>query len=138
MAKVGRPSKYTEELADEICERIADGEPLRAICRDPHMPSKESVRRWRDANEEFRARYARARMDSADSHVDRIADNADRLERATTMVEVQGLKEATQARKWLAEVTKPKEYGQLQKLEHSGAGGAPLKITIERPGEGDE
>ena len=36
--KTGRPSKYTPELAAEIARRLSDGEPLRQICRDEHMP----------------------------------------------------------------------------------------------------
>ncbi len=32
--KKGRPSLYTEALAAKICRRLAEGETLRAICRD--------------------------------------------------------------------------------------------------------
>jgi hypothetical protein len=139
MAKVGRPSKYTDELAEVICTRIADGESLRRICRDADMPDKETIRRWRGENEAFRARYARAREDAADSYADRMLAYCDDFETADSITRVQGLKEASQNLRWLAGVTKPKVYGDLQKLEHSGAGGAPLKITIERPGgEGDD
>lgn len=44
--KIGRPSKYTPELAQEICERLANGEPLRQICRDDHMPSWVAIYDW--------------------------------------------------------------------------------------------
>ena len=44
--KMGRPSKYTPELAKEICERLANGEPLRQICRDDHMPSWVAIYDW--------------------------------------------------------------------------------------------
>ena len=37
---------YTPALADTICKRIAEGESLRAICRDPGMPSEGTVRGW--------------------------------------------------------------------------------------------
>ncbi len=43
--KKGRPSLYTEALAAKICRRLADGEPLRAICRDKEMPDKAMRRR---------------------------------------------------------------------------------------------
>ena len=58
---MAQKSKYTEQLADEICERIANGETLRAICRDDHMPCWGTVYNWRDENESFAARIARAR-----------------------------------------------------------------------------
>ncbi len=38
-AKKGRPSLYTEALAAKICRRLAEGETLRAICRDKAMPA---------------------------------------------------------------------------------------------------
>lgn len=57
----GRPSKYTPEIADEIVNRIATGEPLRQICRDEHMPQWRTIYDWQDANKEFYARIAHAR-----------------------------------------------------------------------------
>lgn len=44
--KTGRPSKYTPELAKEIVERLSEGEPLRQICRDEHMPSWRVIYDW--------------------------------------------------------------------------------------------
>ena len=58
----GRPSKYTPELADEICERLANGEPLARICRDERMPSVVTVWNWEQVeNSTFSERVARAR-----------------------------------------------------------------------------
>lgn len=42
----GRPCKYSPEIAREICNRLADGEPLRQICRDKHMPAWRTVYDW--------------------------------------------------------------------------------------------
>jgi hypothetical protein len=59
---MAQESTYTPELADEICERIANGETLREICRNtPHMPSYRSVYRWREVYPEFASRFAHAR-----------------------------------------------------------------------------
>ena len=44
--KKGRPSLYTEVLAAQICRRLAEGETLRAICRDPGMPAISTVMGW--------------------------------------------------------------------------------------------
>lgn len=46
---MGRPSDFTPELLEEICDRLAKGEPLAAICRDDHMPSDRTVRNWMSA-----------------------------------------------------------------------------------------
>lgn len=59
--KLGRPSKYSEELALTICERLAMGESLKAICTDKAMPTRSMVYRWKEANQPFRDMYARAR-----------------------------------------------------------------------------
>ena len=42
--KKGRPRLYTYEIAEEICERLAEGETLRSVCRDKHMPDERRVR----------------------------------------------------------------------------------------------
>ncbi|KAG2171872.1 hypothetical protein INT44_002517 [Umbelopsis vinacea] len=58
---MAQQSTYTPELADEICERIANGETLRAICREPHMPSWVTVYTWRKTYPQFSERFALAR-----------------------------------------------------------------------------
>ena len=53
---------YTPALAETICKRIAEGESLRAICRDSGMPTEGAVRAWaRDNRDGFGARYRLAR-----------------------------------------------------------------------------
>lgn len=59
---MGRRSTFTQELADEICNRIAEGEPLRQICRDEHLPAWRTVHDWVRENSEFAAAYAKARL----------------------------------------------------------------------------
>ena len=73
----GRPSSFTQEVADAICERLADGESLRAICRDDDMPNKATVFRWLASNKSFSDQYTRARETQADTIVDEILDIAD-------------------------------------------------------------
>jgi len=51
---------YTPELAQRICERLAEGEPLDSICRDDDMPSASTVRRWAIERDDFAADSARA------------------------------------------------------------------------------
>jgi hypothetical protein len=59
--KIGRPSKYTPELAAEICMRLSDGEPLRKICRDEHMPEWRTIYDWLARDKELSAQVTRAR-----------------------------------------------------------------------------
>ena len=65
--KMGRPSKYTPELAAEICERLSNGEPLRQICRDDHMPAWTRIYDWMGRDEQLSGAIARAREQGADA-----------------------------------------------------------------------
>ena len=58
----GRTSGYDVEIAGKICERLVNGESLRAICADPAMPGRATVFRWLARNQEFRRSYALARQ----------------------------------------------------------------------------
>lgn len=70
-------STYTTELADEICERIASGETLRAICRESHMPTWVTVYAWRKANPQFSERLALARELGGDAIAEETLEIAD-------------------------------------------------------------
>ncbi|ANC53444.1 hypothetical protein A4249_07095 [Brevundimonas sp. GW460-12-10-14-LB2] len=58
---MGRPSDYSPEVAQEICDRLSQGEPLAAICRDDHMPAVRTVSDWKAAHPTFSADFAHAR-----------------------------------------------------------------------------
>lgn len=73
----GRPSTFSQEIADTICERLANGESLRKICLDEAMPGQTTLYRWLKANDEFREQYAYARELQADTLFDEILDIAD-------------------------------------------------------------
>ncbi|MCE7031747.1 hypothetical protein LY625_03795 [Lysobacter sp. GX 14042] len=65
--KGGRPSKYSPELIETICERLASGEPLAQICRDDGMPHPSTVRDWMKEREDVSRSIARAREDGFDA-----------------------------------------------------------------------
>ena len=133
---MGRPSTYSDEMADAICERLADGESLRSICRDEGMPDKATVFRWLAANEVFRDQYARAREAQADALFDdvlEIADDArndwmvrngdDDLGWQMNGEHIQRSRVRIDARKWMAGKLRPKVYG--DKIAVGGADDLP-------------
>lgn len=135
-AKRGRPSSYSEEVADVILQRIMGGEGLVTICMDDDMPGTSTVYRWLAApeNELFRDRYARAREVQADVLADeilRIADtpqvgrkvkiDADGEEEITEGDMIEHRRLQVDARKWYASKLAPKKYGDKQQVEHSGS-----------------
>lgn len=52
---------YDQAIADQICSRIAEGEPLTQICRSEGFPAWRTVYDWLDGNSDFAAGFARAR-----------------------------------------------------------------------------
>lgn len=139
----GRPSDFTQELADIICERIADGESLRSICAEEGMPAKSSVFKWLGLHSAFADQYARARETQADALFDEILEisdngrndwmerqddnggsgwqlNGEHLQRSRLRVD---------ARKWMAGKLRPKKYGEKVTQEHTGENGGPLVVT---------
>jgi hypothetical protein len=119
----GRPSSYTDAIAEAICEMLAEGMPMRAICRREGMPSQAAVYRWLENNEAFRERYVRAR--EVQAHV--IAEQA--LAEAERAEDAQLGRLAFDARRWFAGKVLPKVYGDRHQHEHSGPGGGPIKLT---------
>ncbi len=142
-ASPGRPSSFTQELADEICDRISLGESVIDITKDEHMPCEVTVYRWlrAEANEQFRKDYARAREVQADRLVDEmgaIADDGrnDWVEKRGKEGELLGYQLNGEAvarsrlrlddRKWRAGKLKPKVYG--DKIDVT-SGGEQIKPT---------
>jgi hypothetical protein len=114
-APMGRPSDYTEELADAICDRIAGGESLKAICNDPKMPGKTAVFKWLGVHKDFAEKYARARETQADAIFDEVLDIADDSD-----LDPQDRRVKIDARKWMAGKLRPKIYGDKLDVAHSG------------------
>ncbi len=73
----GRPSLFSQELADAICESLIEGKSLRTICRNEAMPAAGTVCRWLSQDEKFREQYARAREAQADTLADEALEIAD-------------------------------------------------------------
>ncbi len=111
----GRPSKYSSSMAERICERIAEGEPLTRICKDRQVPGYRTVLAWRVANKEFQHMYARAREDAADTLADEIRELAERVEKGK--LEPNAGRVAIDALKWIASKLKPRQYGDRSRMD---------------------
>ena len=103
----GRPTSYTDELADVICQRVAAGESMRTICSDDGMPSRETVRNWLEVHPAFLAKHARAREAQAD-----VMDEEIMLEAVAATPETANVARVRiDAFKWRAARLAPKKYG---------------------------
>ncbi|MCE2574830.1 terminase small subunit [Komagataeibacter sp. FNDCR2] len=109
---------YTPEIAEEILERLEDGEGLSAICALEGMPSQGAVRHWVQTDHDgFAARYARARERGLEKHADEIIEIADTARDSDS---ASAARVRVDARKWILSKLLPKQYGDKINLEHSG------------------
>lgn len=106
--KYGRPTLFTVEMAAAICERLANGESLRTVCQDNHMPDERTVRTWALENYKgFSPQYARAR----EIGFHRMAEEILRIADEATLQEVNKARLQIDTRKWLMSKMLPKTYG---------------------------
>lgn len=133
---MGRPTKYSDTLIHRICTRIAAGESLVKICREPRMPARSTVMDWLLQHEDFADKYARAKELCAELYADEIIEIADdgrndtyKDDRGNIRTDhdvVQRSKLRVDARKWSAARLAPKKYGDKIQQELTGANGTPL------------
>ena len=88
---------YSPAVGEHICERVALGESLVAICEPADMPSLDEVMAWQRHDPEFAALLGGAWQARAEIFLDRVLETIDRLGRgdiATAEAEViiEGLK----------------------------------------------
>jgi hypothetical protein len=124
VAKTGRPSTFSENMADVICLDIMAGKSLREICAREGMPATATVYKWLGQYDEFRDSYAHAREIQADVLADEIIEIADSEtdpNRARVMID---------ARKWLASKLRPKRYGDRVELDHSVQGNTGMQVEV--------
>ena len=125
----GRPTIYTDELANRICELVAtntDGLPKLCAAYD-WMPGDETIRIWRFRNLEFAGKYAQAKRFQAELMAEQVkeiaaekayyidADGNQRIDAG--FVASQRLQADTV--KWLASKLAPKIYGDRQTIEQT-------------------
>lgn len=131
MAKTGRPSTYTEEMGEEICRRVSQGESLRQVLFDPNMPTRGTVYGWREQFPEFAECLARAHEDAADWHAGK--GLAELMEcKGKTKEHVAAAREIAKYHLALAKVHDPQRYGDQSRfqVEHSGSVGQPMQVNL--------
>lgn len=122
----GRPSEFTQEIAERICAELALGKSLRTVCKGEDMPAIATIFNWFRTQEGFVEQYARAKEESSDALVEEMLDIAD-----DAPLKVTGMDKSDSARvhaeamrvdtrKWIASKLKPKKYGDRLDLTTKG------------------
>lgn len=124
---MARPSEYTQEKADKICEQLAQGISLRTVCASKDMPSAVTVFAWMRENDEFLKQYERAKAESSDALNEVILDLGDEAITKSQQVDfkasnavVSAYKLKADNLKWYMSKMKPKKYGDKLDLTTNG------------------
>ena len=117
----GAPTKYTQKLADDICELLATGMSMRTVSKQDGMPDCATMFRWLREKPEFRKQYDIAKQESTDAMAEEIQDIADDGvndyetdedgKRILVAENIQRSRLRVDTRKWLMSKMKPKKYG---------------------------
>ena len=134
----GRPSIFQPEVVEEILLRMIEGQSLRSICQEAHLPAITTVMRWisegstEDAPDDkrmFREQYALAKELQTEVLFEEIIDEArqamfsvmgedEESKRSSALVQAHKL--VVDSLKWRVAKMLPKKYGELLKLDHTG------------------
>jgi len=122
---MGRQTTYTPELAERICEQLAEFGSLRKVCEADDMPADRTVRRWLREHPEFESAYARAKEHGIDALVEEGMSIVDQPPPSTPAGSVDAghiawAKARAEYRRWLAERMAPKKYGVKQDITSDG------------------
>ncbi len=138
----GRPTKYSPEMVDLICEKVATNDMgLPRLCKKyPEMPSEETIRRWLYNYPEFRGKYAQAKIEQADFLAEQCLEIADDSSN-DIKINDEGYETFNgefaarsririDTRKWLASKLLPKQYGDAKELQDEKDKNAELQEEI--------
>jgi hypothetical protein len=116
----GRPSAYSPEIGDKLCERIAMREPLSKITRDDDMPCEATIYKWRLQYPDFAEKVAHAREHRALARADYMDEVVDDVR--TGKLDPQAGRVVLESERWQAGKEMPKVFG--DKLDVTSAGKA--------------
>ncbi|HET8701438.1 MAG TPA: hypothetical protein VFL97_07210 [Nitrococcus sp.] len=121
------PVQFTPDVIKALFRRLADGESLRAIEKDPNMPSARAVRYRVLEDDDFAAAYFRARDVGLDTLADEVIAIADGVDSSGDVIRD---RLRFDARRWYLSKLAPKQYG--ERLQHEVNGGIDLRAAMQK------
>ena len=138
MANTGRPTDYTEELGDEICQAVSvANKGVAHLCNEnPHWPCRQTIFEWRIKHKSFGDKYTKAKQNQIETLVDDMLDIIDNTSNDTLIRQdkhgqdyevcnnewINRSRLRFEGRKWLAAKLAPKIYGEKTSLEDKADG----------------
>jgi hypothetical protein len=131
----GRPSDYTPEIADTICERVVM-RPLHQVAKDDDMPSETAIYSWLGKHPDFATKYARAKEIRAHRRAEQVDQIMEDLKAGR--VDHQQARVMLDAIKWQTGKEAPRVFGDKVQHEGTGAGGAILIQAVTNVPQADD
>jgi hypothetical protein len=118
-----RPTIYTDELAEKICDLLAEGKSMVKACEALGV-CRRTVNLWLKKNPEFANMTVEARESYSDDIVDKLIEIAgdETKDYHTRRLLIDSIK-------WVAGKQRPKKYSEKFMVEHAGAVGHNHTIT---------
>ena len=134
-AVVKKPVRRSSEVMEIIADQIAEGTPLREICRQPGMPSWRAAYQWMEEDLEFAARIARSRELGFDAIAAQSLEIVDeKPERGPDgkidSASVAHAKLRAEHRLKLLAKWSPKKYGEKVETTLVGSDGGPVAMSL--------
>lgn len=96
---------WSDDLEQELIDRLEAGETITSIVEDPRMPSASTLWRWEDAQDDFGERITRARERGYQARADKI------LARVKACDDPQKGRLEFDAERWYLGKMQPKRFG---------------------------
>lgn len=137
-AKMGRPSVYSEELADKIVSLIQEGYSERKISQMEGMPNASTMWRWKEEHKDFCNRSVQARKMSAEKFNEQRMEEAEWLRNIVhdAMLGggdipkgvVEGTKAVMQELAREAAMRDDSRFSDRKKVQMTGANDGPIEV----------
>ena len=123
-AKIGRPSdfEWSEEIVEEICQRLVSGEGVAHIVKHKHMPTSYAFYARLMKDSDFQSRITRARELQQDAEADRMLELADEA----TVDDWPVARLRIWTRMWRASKLAPRKYGNTPQVQIGIAAGVDI------------
>ena len=127
----GRPSLYSEEIAERVINGLMEGLSLIKICEQDGIPTRRTIMNWWETKPDFYTKCARARVLQADLMDDKIIDLIDQATPESAPADRVKLAALT----WRASKLAPKKYGNKLDLTHADPDGLTVTFVTVYEGE---
>lgn len=125
---------YSPLLADQICQKVADGGLITHICKEPGMPPYPTLAKWRKFHPEFDDAYRQAVRDRAEAFM---AKAIEEVEQSTSdRDEINLARLRADVYKYVAKVGDPDSFTEKQQVKADvEVKGFIVETGIRRPGD---